>query len=102
MDAECEAWARQCLDGLGLEVPVRLSLVKRRAWSTVWRIETAGPAYYLKAAAPGFDVEPPLLPAALHMASHSGGRAGCCRAAARLVDDAGCGPAAPRRFCCRS
>lgn len=61
MDAECAAWARRCLDGLGLEVPIRLSLVKRRAWSTVWRIETAGPTYYLKAAAPGFDVEPALL-----------------------------------------
>jgi hypothetical protein len=61
MDAECEAWARRCLDGLGLEVPIRLSLVKRRAWSTVWRIETAGPTYYLKAASPGFDVEPALL-----------------------------------------
>jgi hypothetical protein len=58
MDAECEAWARQCLDGAG---PARLSLVKRRAWSTVWRIETAGPIYYLKAAAPGYDVEPALV-----------------------------------------
>ena len=55
------AWARRLLTTLEPEGPVAIELVKQRAWSTVWRLETPNGRYYLKHAAPGFDIEAPLL-----------------------------------------
>ena len=59
----CFAWAEQQLGYAGLTGPLRTSLVKRRAWSTVWKLENASGRFYLKEAAPRFDVEAPLLEA---------------------------------------
>jgi hypothetical protein len=56
------AWARSELSALGAEV-VELRLVKARAWSTVWVLETSAGRRYLKACGPGFEQEAHLLPA---------------------------------------
>jgi hypothetical protein len=61
MDADCKNWAQGQLGDARLDTPLQFFLVKSRPWSTVWQVESAGQKYYLKAAAPGFDVEPALL-----------------------------------------
>jgi len=61
MDAGYRDWARHQLAHLQSPALIQCALVKRRPWSTVWQIEVAGRRYYLKAAAPGYDVEPKLL-----------------------------------------
>src|SRR6516164_10984292 len=61
MDTDCKNWARRQLGDARLDTPLQFFLVKSRPWSTVWQVESAGQKYYLKAAAPGFDVEPALL-----------------------------------------
>ena len=61
MEADCKDWARRQLADLVGDARLKFSLVKRRAWSTVWKCDAAGRTYYLKAATPGFDVEPKLL-----------------------------------------
>lgn len=63
MHADCVAWGRHQLDAIGVTGPFVTSLVKRRAWSAVWKLETPSGRYYLKEAAPGFAVEAPLLAA---------------------------------------
>jgi Phosphotransferase enzyme family len=59
--SDCVAWGERHLNRVGGAGPVAVTLVKRRAWSTVWRLERPSGLYYLKEAAPGFDVEAPLL-----------------------------------------
>jgi hypothetical protein len=60
---DCEAWAERHLGRVGQTGHVATTLVKRRAWSTVWKLEGRCGRFYLKEAAPGFDVEAPLLAA---------------------------------------
>jgi hypothetical protein len=55
-------WARSELAALGADV-VSLRLVKARAWSTVWVLETMAGRRFLKACGPGFEQEARLLPA---------------------------------------
>ena len=62
MDTDCTDWARKQLSADIKGAHIEFALVKRRSWSTVWRAEAAGRKYYLKAAAPGFDVEARILP----------------------------------------
>ena len=57
----CIAWAEQQIRKADPATQSVTSLVKRRAWSTVWKLDTPGGRFYLKEAAPGFDVEAPLL-----------------------------------------
>jgi hypothetical protein len=59
--SDCVAWGKQQLHTIGHTESLAVALVKRRAWSTVWKLEGQGGRYYLKEAAPGFDVEAPLL-----------------------------------------
>lgn len=57
----CVAWAEQQIRKTEPTTSIVTSLVKRRAWSTVWKLDTTEGRFYLKEAAPGFDVEAPLL-----------------------------------------
>ena len=62
-ESDCVAWGERQLYRVGDTSPVATTLVKRRAWSTVWKLERPSGRFYLKEAAPGFDVEAPLLAA---------------------------------------
>lgn len=59
--SDCLAWGERQLGRAGEAAAVAIVLVKRRAWSTVWKLETPSGRFYLKEAAPGFDVEASLL-----------------------------------------
>jgi hypothetical protein len=61
MQSACLTWGEQHLSEIGRTEPLAITLVKRRAWSTVWKLEGPSGRFYLKHAAPGFDVEAPLL-----------------------------------------
>jgi Phosphotransferase enzyme family len=58
---DCLAWGQQQLQRINVTEYFAATLIKQRAWSTVWKLESPTGRYYLKAAAPGFDVEAPLL-----------------------------------------
>ena len=60
---DCVMWAARQLSKAEPDTLIVTTLVKRRAWSTVWKLETPQGRYYLKKAAPGFDIEAPLLAA---------------------------------------
>jgi Phosphotransferase enzyme family len=60
---DCLAWGETQLNSIGNAGPITATLIKSRAWSTVWKLQTPGERFYLKEAAPGFDVEAPLLEA---------------------------------------
>jgi Phosphotransferase enzyme family len=60
-ESDCIAWGEQHLRDTGVAGSFVTTMVKRRAWSTVWTLESASGRFYLKEAAPGFDVEAPLL-----------------------------------------
>ncbi len=59
--SECVAWSQQQLSRFGDAGSFETTLVKQRARSTVWKLDASSGRFYLKAAAPGFDVEAPLL-----------------------------------------
>jgi hypothetical protein len=62
-ESDCIAWGEQHIGGTGDAGAVVTTLVKRRAWSTVWMLEGPSGRSYLKEAASGFDIEAPLLAA---------------------------------------
>jgi hypothetical protein len=63
VQSDCVDWGKQQLNGIEHAAPLVVTLVKRRAWSTVWKLESTRGSHYLKEAAPGFDIEAPLLAA---------------------------------------
>jgi Phosphotransferase enzyme family len=63
LNNDCVAWGHRQLNCIGHAGPIATFLVKQRAWSTVWTLENASGRFYLKQAAPGFDVEATLLSA---------------------------------------
>ncbi len=59
---ECQAWAAEQIKRRHGCAPTEFSLIKARAWSTVWKVSTRSTRYFLKACGPGFEREARLLP----------------------------------------